>query len=206
MAAELAKYRYENTSVLALSDGAVLVAEQIARALHTTLQLMLTEPVQLADLGGETIGVIDQTGQFTYNDMIPAGTIEEAMSENRGVIEEQKLQKLSKINRLLGEHGLVDKQLFYGRNVIVVSDGLKTGMSFSAAVNFLKPIRTAKIIAAVPVVSVAAVDQLHIIADELHVLDVIGNYMDTNHYYEDNKIGDAQTIIDSINSVVTKWA
>lgn len=206
LAAELSKYRYENTAVLALSDGAVQVAEQIALALHSTLQMLLTEPLTLQDLGGETVGVIDQTGQFTFNDMVPAGLLEEMMVENRNVVEEQKLQKLSKINSLLGEYGTVDRQLFYGRNVIIVSDGLKSGMSFAAAVNYLKPIKTQRIIAATPLASVPAVDKLHILADEIHVLSVVANYLDTNHYYEQNQIGSAKSIISSINSIVAKWA
>lgn len=205
LAAELAKYRYENTAVLALSEGAVPVAEQIARALHTTLQLLLTEPIMLQDLGGEAVGVVDQSGQFTFNDMVPAGLLEEMAVENRTVLEEQKMQKFSKINRLLGEHGMVERQLFYGRYVVIVSDGLKSGMSFTAAVNFLKPIRTLKIIAAVPVASVAAVDKLHLQADELHVLNVASNFVETDHYYDDNQIGDVNAIMDSINNVVVKW-
>src|SRR5688572_7955989 len=66
LAEQLVKYRYENTAVMALSAGGVLVGEQIAKALHTTVQLLLTEPIQVADFGDETVGVVDEIGQFTY--------------------------------------------------------------------------------------------------------------------------------------------
>lgn len=206
LAAELAKYRYENTAILALSEGGVMVAEQIAQVLHSTISLLLTQPIELKDIGDQPLGVMDQEGVFTYNQMIPAGLMEEMMSEMRAAIELEKLQKFYDLGRLLGEHGMVDKQRFYGHNVIIVNDGLKNGLSFDAAVNFLKPIRTEKIIAAVPLVSVEAVDRLHILSDELHVLGVVPNYMDTNHYYEDNQLGDAQAVMASINNAVHKWA
>ncbi len=206
LAAQLQKFRYENTAVMALSEGAVIVGEQIARSLHTTLQLLLTEQIQLPDLGGDTVGLIDEIGQFTYNDLIPAGVLEEVMSEDRPLIEAQKLEKISKINQLLGEYGFVDPHIYYGRTVIIVSDGLKSGMSFAAAVNFLKPIKTEKIVAAVPFVSVPAVDQLHVLSDEICVLSVIDNFMDVNHYYENNVYPPAKQVLDSINNVVTRWA
>src|SRR3989338_7588358 len=150
LAAELTHLRYENVAVLALSPGGELVGAQIARSLHATLSLLLTQSIELADLGGQAIGVIDQTGQFTYDQMIPAGMLEEIMAEMRGVVEEQKLQKFYAMGRLLGEYGLVDRQRFYGHHVVIVNDGLKTGLALEAAANFLKPIRTQKLIGAVP--------------------------------------------------------
>ena len=41
------KYRYENCAVVALSDGAVLVGEQIAAALHCVLTLLLIENIDV---------------------------------------------------------------------------------------------------------------------------------------------------------------
>ncbi len=205
LAAEMLAYRYENTAVLALSPGGVEVAEPIAQALHTTLAMMLTAPIELADYGTQTIGIMDQAGTFTYDRMIPAGLLEEIEAEMHNVLEAAKLTQYHAINKLLGEHGLIDRQQFYGRNVVIVNDGLKNGLAFEAAVNFLKPIKTAKLIGAVPVTSVAAVDRLHILCDELHVLNVAAEFVDTNHYYDQNAIGDPNTVIEKINQVVTKW-
>lgn len=206
LAAELAHYRHENTAILVLTEGGVLVAEQIAKVLHSTISMLLTVPIELKDIGSQPLGVMDQEGIFTYNQMLPAGLMEEMLSEMRTVIESEKLQKFYGMSHALGEHGMVDRQRFYGHNVIVVADGLKNGLSFEAAVNFLKPIKTEKIIAAVPLVSVEAVDRLHILADEIHVLSVLPNYMETNHYFENNDIGNTNTVLDAINGAVHKWA
>ncbi len=41
------RYRYENCVVIALSDGAVLVGEQIAWSLHCVLTMLLVEDIQV---------------------------------------------------------------------------------------------------------------------------------------------------------------
>lgn len=206
LAEELAEYRYENTAVLALSEGAVLVGEPIAEKLHASLSLLMTEPIAVQDLGEESLGVIDQLGNFTHNKMIPAGLLEQTTAENRNAIEQAKSQKIFKMASSLTQSGVHDPSYFYGQNVILVSDGLKNGLSVDAAVNYLKPIKTGKLIAATPIASVQAVDILHISCDEIHVLSVLENYLDTNHYYENNQIGDSQRIMQAINDVVKKWA
>jgi putative phosphoribosyl transferase len=205
LANALVNYRYENTAILALSDGGVAVGEQLARSLHSTLSLLLIEPIKLPGLGEEEIGLIDEAGHFTYNSMISPGALEEYMSEMRVVLEEEKMHKMYELTKALGTRDIINPHIFYGYNVIIVSDGLKNGVSFEAAVNFLKPVKTQRIIGAVPVASVPAVDRLHILCDEIHILSVIDNYMDTNHYYEDNTIPDSKEIISSLQGVVSQW-
>ena len=56
-----------------------------------------------------------------------------------------------------------------------------------------------------PVASEQAVDTLHIIADELHILDVKTNYFDTNHYYTENNIPSHEETVDKINKIILNW-
>ena len=51
----LEKYRYENCAVVALTDGAVLVGEQIAWRLHCVLMMMLSEGVELPGEGSPRV-------------------------------------------------------------------------------------------------------------------------------------------------------
>ena len=201
----LSKYRYDNTAVLALSPGSVLVAEQIAAELHAVLMMLLIEDVQLSQNDSTIIGTLDPRGQFMYNGAYSAGELEEWNSEFHASIEEDKMAKFSTMHRLLGENGIVDDKLLYGRKVILVSSGLKTGLSVASAVNYLKPIKTDMLIAAVPVATVAAVDRLHILTDEIHCLSVVEDYFDTNHYYENNDVPPTELIISKINEIIKNW-
>jgi putative phosphoribosyl transferase len=198
------KYRYENCAVVALSDGAVQVGEQIAGALHCILTMLLIEDIQVP---GEStsFGGVSQDGGFTYNGMFSAGEIEEYVGEFHGYLEEQKREAFQKLNRLLGDGGIIDNDMLRDHVVILVADGLDNGASLDVAVDFLKPIRIKRLVVATPVASVPAVDKLHMIADELHVLDVKENFMGTNHYYEKNDIPSHEETIAKINQIVLNW-
>ena len=56
------KYRYENTIVLSLSDGGIVVGEQIARRLHCSITMLYTDPIVLPGDGKTVVGTIDQGG------------------------------------------------------------------------------------------------------------------------------------------------
>ena len=91
------------------------------------------------------------------------------------------------------------------QTVILVTDGIDDTTIIDVAVDFLKPIRIEKLVAAVPVVSVPAVDKLHLAADELHILDVKQNFMGTQHYYEDNELPSHEEVIARINQIILNW-
>lgn len=204
LALELSQYRYENTIVVALTDGGVQVGQQIAAQLHCALTMMLIEDV---DIPGEsaTMGTLNQSGRFTYNGMFSAGEIEDYYSEFHGYLEDQKREKMGEMNRLLGAGGIVDAEMLREHNVILVADGLATGASLDAAADFLKPLRINKLIVAVPIASVEAVDRMHMLADELHVLSVTDNYLDTNHYYDLNDVPTHEATVAALNEIVLNW-
>jgi predicted phosphoribosyltransferase len=198
------QYRYENCAVVALSDGAVQVGEQIAAALHSILTMLLIEDIAVP---GEdmSFGGVSQNGSFTYNGMFSAGEVEEYASEFHGYLEEKKREAFQKINRLLGDGGIIDSDMLRDHVVILVADGLDNGASLDVAVDFLKPIRIKRLIVATPVATIPVVDKLHMLADELHVLDVKENFMGTNHYYEQNDIPSHEETIAKINQIVLNW-
>lgn len=198
------QYRYENCAVVALSDGAVQVGEQIAAALHCILTMLLIEDIAVP---GEdmSFGGVSQNGSFTYNGMFSAGEVEEYASEFHGYLEEKKREAFQKINRLLGDGGIIDSDMLRDHVVILVADGLDNGASLDVAVDFLKPIRIKRLVVATPVATVPVVDKLHMLADELHVLDVKENFMGTNHYYEQNDIPSHEETIAKINQIVLNW-
>lgn len=198
------RYRYENCAVVALSDGAVLVGEQIAAMLHSVLTMLLVETI---DIPGEGLrfGSVSQNGQFSYNSNFSWGEIEEYTSEYHGYLEEQKREAFQRINRLLGDGGLIDHDMLRDHTVLLVSDGLASPMALDAAVEFLKPVRIKRLVVVAPIASVEAVNALHVVADELHILDVRENFLDVNHYYTDNIIPTHEETVAKINQIILNW-
>lgn len=204
LAEQLGAYRYENTVVVALSEGGVQVGGQIAAELHTTLTMMLSEAIEVPG-EGITFGNLNQNGKFVYNGMFSTGEIEAYYNEFHGYLEDQKRIKMSAIHQLLGSGGIVDASMLRENNVILVSDGLSNGSSLDTAFEYLKPLNVAKVVLATPVASVVAVDRAHLLADELHILSVTDNYLFTDHYYEVNDVPDRETTLENLNDVILRW-
>lgn len=205
LGAQLASaYRYDDCAVVALSDGAVLVGEQVAIALHSILTMLLIEEVEIP---GESmvLGGVSEGGNFTYSSTFTTGEIDGYVGEYHGYIEEEKRKAFQRINRLIGDGGMIDRDHLQDRVIILVADGLHTGISLDVAVDFLKPVRIKKLVVASPVAAIGAVDKLHILADELHILDVKENYMGTDHYYEENEIPSHDETVEKINRIILNW-
>lgn len=205
LAAQLApKYRYENCAVVALNDGGVMVGAQIATALHCVLMMVLSEQIKLPREPTAIAGITAE-GNFSYNPEYSTGEAEEMASEYRGFIEQEKLTQLHKMNELLGSGGLVRKDLLKGHNVILVADGMKNGFLLDMAIEFLKPIATEKLIVATPFAGIQAVDRMHISADEIYCLNVLEDYMDTDHYYDKQDVPDHEVVVKTIENIVLHW-
>ncbi len=205
LGAQLASvYRGEYCAIIALSDGAVMVGEQVAFALRSILTMLLIEEI---DIPGESmsLGGVSEGGNFTYSSTFTTGEIEGYVGEYHGYLEEEKRRAFQRINRLIGDGGVMDQDLLQDKVIILVADGLTDGISLDVAVDFLKPVRIKKLVIASPVAAVGAVDKLHVMADELHILDVKENYMGTNHYYEDNTIPSHEEAIGRISQMMQSW-
>lgn len=201
---ELMQYEGQQVVIVALSPGAVVIGAQIAMKLHGNLVLLLTENVFLP---GETdpIAALSSGGTFTYNNMFSPGQIEEYVSEYHHFIEEKRIEKMHQLNRMIGEDGEITRDMLRNHVVIVVSDGLSSGFSLDIAASFLKTVAIKKLVVATPLASVAAVDRMHLFADDIACLSVVINYLNTDHYYDDNTIPSMEHLFDLIRNISLNW-
>ncbi len=204
LAEQLVQYRYENTAIVALSVGGAMVAEQIAADLHCVMMMLVTKEIEVP---GESMafGSVAQSGNFTYNSAFSEGEIEGYTSEFHSYLDEQKREAFQGINRLLGDNGTIDASLLLDRVVIVVDDGLNSSTRIDVMFDFLKPIRTQKLVVVSPIATIDAVDKVHIMADEIHVLDVKENYINTEHYYEQNELPTPEETMKRISEIIMNW-
>ncbi len=205
LAAKLMKrYRTDNCVVMTLSPGGFVVGAEIAKKLHCSLTLLLTEQIKLP---GEPVPVasISQDGGYTENQMYSSGQLKEFNSEYYHYIEQEKMNKLRSMNRLLGKGGDINRDLLRRRSVIIVADGLGSAYSLDAALDFLKPISIKKLVVATPISSLHAISRMHVEADELYCISVTENYISTDHYYDDNNLPDRDTIMKMLETITLHW-
>lgn len=205
LATKLMRYNGQNISVVALSEGAALIGAQIAMQLHGNLMLLLTENIYLP---GETdaIASISSTGTFSYNNMFSPGQLEDMKGEYLHFIEEKRIEKMHQLNILVGKSGEIHPEYLRHHVIILVSDGLANGYSIDIAADFLKTIANRRLVIATPFASVGAVDRMHLVGDEICCLNVIDNFIDTNHYYDENTIPPIEDLFRMMERISLNWA
>lgn len=182
----LAKYTDDDAIVATLSTSSEVLGNVIANELRISLTTLISKAITLPG-EASALGAVDQTGHFSYNTRLTAGEIDEYASEYHNYLEAEKITKTHEINRETTKKGLYSRSEFTDKIIILVVDGLNDTAVLDSAVEYLKPIKLKRLVIAVPVVSVAAVDRMHITCDEIHVLSVTENYLSADHYYDDTR-------------------
>jgi putative phosphoribosyl transferase len=204
LAEKLSMYNSQNVAVISLNLGGVIIGAQIAMRLHATLALLLTSDITLP---GEStpLAAISSDNIFTYNKMFSVGQIEEMAGDYRSFIEQERRTGLHKLHSLLGADGEINRDFLQRHVIILVSDGFQNGFSLDIAADFLKPVNIKKMVVATPFATVPALDRIHILADEIQCLDVISNFMGTDHYYEDNTVPPTADLLKVIKNTPIHW-
>ncbi len=205
LAKSLAKYKGVDCTIVALSDGAVVLAAQVAKKLECPITMLLAEPIKAP---GETTEVasINQEGTYSQNSYYTKGQQEEFDMEYHGIFEQEKRDKLSEMHRQLGKNELIKKSLLKGKTVILISEGMGSSSTIDSAAVFLKSIKVKRLIIAAPFAAINVVDRMHLLADEIVCLSVIDNFMGIDHYYDDNSVPTHETVVSTIQYMLMNWA
>jgi predicted phosphoribosyltransferase len=198
------KYRYEDTIILALSEGGVVVGAEMARHLHSLISMLLTRDIFLPD-GRTIVGILNETGGFVHNNAFSTGELEELEQEYYHYIEQAKMNAIHDMHIAIGQGGEISLDYFKNRVVIAVTDGALNGTAFDMAYDFLKPARLKKLVMAAPVASVDAIDKMHLMADDLIVLSAKASPLHLNHYFDQNDIPDHDGTIRLLNDIILEW-
>jgi len=147
--------------VLALPRGGVPVAKAVASALHLPLDVLVVRKVRHPHDSEFAIGAVASGGIIVRNDSADASISRERFAS---LAAEQKIE----VERLeiCFRPGRAPLSL-RGRTAILVDDGLATGATMHAALAAARAMGAAQLVAAVPVGSHEAVEDLARYADEV---------------------------------------
>ncbi len=198
------KYRYEDCAIVALNDGGVVVAAQIAMQLHCVINLLLYEEIKIP-MEPNAISGIAHNGAYIQNSYYQKAEADELTGEYYQYIEQQKTEKMSNMQRLMGHGGVVRKDLLKGHTIILVADGLRTAFALELAAEYLKPIDYTRLVVATPLASIEAVDRMHVLADDLYCLSVVESTLDTDHYYDSHDVPEHDKVVEIIEKIILNW-
>jgi len=163
LAEKLSEYRGQPVAVLAIPNGGLPVALQVALELGVDLDVVISRklPLPLRPEGG--FGAIADDGAVILN---------EAAVREAGLTPEQISYEVNKVRLDIRQRSLLYRgnrslTVVSGKTVIITDDGLASGYTMMAAVESVRRRRPGRIVVAVPAASAAAVKQLEKVADRV---------------------------------------
>lgn len=150
----------KNTIILALPRGGVVVGFEIALALNLPLDLVVPRKIGAPGNPEYAIGAITEEGEGIFNKSeIKALGINKEYLDSEVVKEKKEAER-----RLRAYRGDRPPLVLTDKTVILIDDGIATGLTMRAAIKSVKKKGASQIIVAVPV---SARDSLEIIKKEV---------------------------------------
>lgn len=206
LAQVLRHFKGKDAVVLALPRGGIVLGAEVAKELKAPLGLVLVRKIGHPSYSEYAVGAVAEGEEPTFNE-----------DELLGLDDEWLREAVSSARQLI-EHR---RELYYGddfmppevkdKTVILVDDGIATGLTMEAAVWAMQSKHAKRVIVAVPVAPRESIDELEVIADEVVVLDNPDDFQGAvgSHYQEFEQVDDEEVITllrevrDDVHQIVT---
>ncbi len=179
----------ENPVVLALPRGGVPVGAEVARHLHAPLDVLVVRKIGLPSQPELGVGAVGEGGVSVFNDRLldDLGLVASDLAE---VTRREVREVHRRVERYRGDRPAASVT---GRTVVLVDDGVATGFTVRAAIEFLRRQGAARILVAVPVGGRRAIAELSGLADQVVCLHAPGRSSGIGEFYDDfGQLSDAE--------------
>jgi putative phosphoribosyl transferase len=179
--AKLLKRRIQGPCiVLAIPRGGVVVGYEVAKELGCPLDVVISRKVGAPAQPELAVGAVAEDGVVFVDEEI-AGLV----GVSRDYVERRAREELRELRRRAEEYrGGREMPDLSGKTVILVDDGLATGLTMMAAVHMARNKGAEKVVVAVPVSPPETVAKLRRHADEVICLETPTNFYAIGQFYE----------------------
>ena len=161
LAEQLAVHHLESVCVLGIPRGGIVTAAPIARRFKTKLEVLVTRKIGHPSNPEFAIGAVMPDGQVVLDQ-----TTIRLSHVSREYLEETIAAQYTELKRrLLRYTGHTAPPEVTGKTAILVDDGIATGYTMKAAIQWLKTLKPSKIIVAVPVAPPETIEELRGLVD-----------------------------------------
>ena len=182
LASRLTKYKdREDVLVLALPRGGVVIGYEVAKALNCLLDIIIIRKIGFPGQSELAIGAVSETGTVVLNeDIISTYTVSKEYIEEE--ISRQKKEISRRITLYRSGKGIPPID---GKIIILVDDGVATGATIKAAISTLKKEKIVRLVAALPVSSKEAEEEIKKTVDEWVCPKTPVDFAAVGNYYQD---------------------
>lgn len=181
----------KDTILLALPRGGVVVAFVIAQELNLPLDLVVPRKIGAPFHEEYAIGAITETGKGIFD-----RAAIDSLNVSQEYLDEKVEQEKKEAQRRLKAYRQNRPPLnLIGKNVIIIDDGIATGLTMQAAIESVKQKKAKKIIVAVPVSANDSLKKIKSQVDQVICLDTPLFFGAVGAFYEDFSQTEDQEVI-----------
>lgn len=185
----LAAFKDTHPVVLALPRGGLPIGREVADALGAPLDVVVARKIGAPGNAEFAIGAVTARGHRVLNEhalrhvFLPPGYLDRETEAQRRVAEAREARY----------RGLQPAQDLRGKTVILVDDGIATGMTMQAAIADVRAQDPARVVVAAPVMPPDTHARMERLADRVVPLLVPPDFYAVGQFYEDfRQVSDAE--------------
>lgn len=161
LAEKLKEKKYKKTIIIALPRGGVPVGYEVAKALNAPLDVIIARKLGAPGYEEYGVGAISEDDIIVL-DIFALATMAITKDELNQILDKETKELHRRVEKYRDNNDLNLK----GKTVILVDDGIATGVTATAAINSIKEHNPAKVILAVPVCAPDFAKRLKATVDE----------------------------------------
>ncbi|SRR5258706_8225419 len=180
-----------NPIILGLPRGGVVVASEIAKKLNTPLDVVISRKIGAPNQSELAIGAVSE-GEVLVLDNTIIKRLGVSKSELKFMIDKEKKEVKKRVELFRDDKSLMNLR---NKTVLIVDDGLATGMTALAAIKTVKKLHPFKIIFATPICALNPVEDVVKEVEMVICLEKSDNFMAIGQWYENfNQVSDEEVI------------
>jgi putative phosphoribosyl transferase len=191
LARAIQKLKIRDPWIIALPRGGVPIGFEVAKALRAPMDLLVVRKIGSPTNPEYGIGAITEGGLYFLNDAA-IEDLQLSPKEIRPILN----RELNNVNRQVAQfRGSRPNPNVKDRNVVLVDDGLATGVTARIAIDFLRQQGAKQIILAAPVCAPDTAQTLSGFADQVICIEKPENFYSVGLWYNDfSQISDEQVL------------
>lgn len=173
--------RLEDWTVISSSYGGFEIAKIVAKALNSKYDMMFSEKIYAPNNEDCEIAVVTEHEEvLIHEELIKAFNVslDYVYSKSKQVYDESIVKTVNKFR-----HG--EKiQKFENKNVLIVDEGINTGLTMMACIKTAINLKAKSISVATPILPTASIPTIESIADDLYFIKKLDHFVEIDFYYD----------------------
>ena len=173
--------RLEDWTVISSSYGGFEIARIIAKALNSKYDMMFSEKIFAPNNEDCEIAVVTEHEEVLIHEEVVKAfdiSLDYVYSKSKQVYDESIVKTVNKFR-----HG--EKiQEFENKNVLIVDEGINTGLTMMACIKTAINLKAKSISVATPILPTASIPTIESIADDLYFIKKLDHFVAINFYYD----------------------